>query len=288
MQYPFKKMQSLGNDFVVLDGVCNNIQMTPSLAKRMADRHFGIGCDQILIAQRAESDATNINGGASGFMYRIFNSDGSEVGQCGNGARCFARFLIDQGLTNEREIHVETQTRPMVLYVNEDGSVTVNMGCPLFEPEQVPFDAPTESVSEKHTYSLNVGGRDLDVFVLSVGNPHCVYSVEDVTTDDVLELGPLIQSHDRFPENVNAGFMQIVSKNHIRLRVYERGVGETLGCGSGACAAVASGIRAGLLDCEVKVSLSGGDAWVKWEGEENSPIFLTGPAHTVFSGTFDV
>ena len=274
MRLKFTKMQSLGNDFVVLDGVTNSISMTPQIAQHLADRHFGIGCDQILIAETdPEVD----------FRFRIFNQDGSEVEQCGNGARCFARFLYDSGLTRLRQIKVQTINTYMELELFDDGHVKVNMGQPVFVPEQIPFTASPESL----VYPLNVDEQTIEISALSMGNPHSVYVVDNVDTAPVLSLGPEIEQHASFPSGVNAGFMQVVSRQHIRLRVYERGVGETLGCGSGACAAVVAGIQRGLLDNIVTVSLPGGDAQVEWQGE-NHPVYLAGSAHHVFSGEIEL
>jgi len=275
MRYQFTKMQSLGNDFVMLNGVSHKIEMSAAVAKKIADRHFGIGCDQILIAEPA---ATH-----SGFRLRIFNSDGSEAGQCGNGARCFARYLRDQGLTVESIISVKTATRSMILKINDDETVSVEMGEPVFEPKAIPFIADEESI----LYPLETDAGMFEISAVSVGNPHAVQRVEDVKTTDVENLGQIIQSHGRFPERVNAGFMQIISRREIRLRVYERGAGETLGCGSGACAAVVSGIRMGVLDSEVVVSLPGGEATVRWSAP-HEPVYLTGSALKVFEGIIDI
>ncbi|MBX2868960.1 MAG: diaminopimelate epimerase [Acidiferrobacterales bacterium] len=270
MRLKFTKMQSLGNDFVILDGVTDPISMTAQIAQYLADRHFGIGCDQILIA---ESDPE------VDFRFRIFNQDGTEVEQCGNGARCFARFLYDSGLTALRHINVRTINTHMELELLDDGQVKVNMGNPVFTPEMIPFNAAAESI----VYPLDVDRTAIEISAISMGNPHAVYVVDDVDAAPVLEMGPKIEQHSDFPSGANAGFMQVVTRNHIRLRVFERGVGETLGCGSGACAAVVAGIRRGLLDPIVMVSLPGGDAQVKWQGEDQ-PVYLIGSAHHVFSG----
>ncbi|NKB75577.1 MAG: diaminopimelate epimerase [Gammaproteobacteria bacterium] len=282
MRYPFTKMQSLGNDFVVLNGVSNTIVMSKALAEKLADRHFGIGCDQILLAQNADHNK-------SGFRYRIFNRDGSEVGQCGNGARCFARFLVDEGLTTDRVIPVYTSTTSMMLCLNDDDTVTVDMGKPVFMPSDIPFDAPKASTR----YSLQTDLGIIEIASLAVGNPHSVCVVDNVENADVENLGPIIECHERFPERVNVGFMEVLSRNHIRLRVHERGAGETLGCGSGASAAVVSGILMGMLDSEVTVSLPGGDSKVRWNGVDSKSgvrhsIYLTGSAETVFKGTIEL
>jgi len=275
MRYQFTKMQSLGNDFVMLNGISHKIEMSAAIAKKIADRHFGIGCDQILIA---EPTATN-----SGFQLRIFNSDGSEAGQCGNGVRCFARYLRDQGLTVEPIISVKTATRSMVLEINDNETVSVEMGRPVFEPKAIPFIAEEESI----LYPLEINAGTFEISAVSIGNPHAFQLVEDVDTTDVGNLGGMIESHGRFPERVNAGFMQVISRREIRLRVYERGAGETLGCGSGACAAVVSGIRMGTLDSEVIVSLPGGEATVRWNAPHES-VYLIGSALKVFEGVIEI
>jgi len=274
MHLKFTKMQSLGNDFVVLDGVNNSISITPDIAKYLADRHFGIGCDQILMAEASES---------SDFRFRIFNQDGSEVEQCGNGARCLAVFLRDSGLTDKRTIKVQTINTFMELDILDTGDVSVNMGVPELTPKNIPFLADAESIG----YNIDVAGQSLDISAVSMGNPHSVCIVDDVDAAPVLSLGSAIEQHDAFPAKVNAGFMQIISPQQIRLRVFERGVGETLGCGSGACAAVVAGVLRKQLDSSVTVSLPGGDALVQWQGPGN-PVFLSGPAHHVFSGQIEV
>lgn len=274
MQLDFTKMQSLGNDFVVLDGVSRRMPISADVVRLLADRHFGVGCDQILLAEKGQ---------AADFRFRIFNRDGSEVEQCGNGARCFARFLRDNGLTDQDIISVETMGTRMQLRILDDGDVSVDMGLPEFLPERIPFqaDMPAER------YQLAVGGEVLDVSVLALGNPHAVILVDDVDSVPVDRLGPLIEHHPRFPSRINAGFCEIVSRDRIRLRVHERGVGETLGCGSGACAAVVAGIRLGLLDPDVSVRLPGGQARVRWEGSGN-PVHLIGSASTVFTGVIAI
>jgi len=267
-------MQSLGNDFVVLDGVTRRIEMSAMLAQRLADRHFGIGCDQILLAEAADD---------ADFRFRIFNQDGSEVEQCGNGARCFARFLLDRALTEQRSISVRTLNTFMTLAIQDNGDVQVNMGAPVFEPALIPLLAEAEALQ----YPIGVNSGTVQISALSMGNPHAVMIVDDVEKYPVLEIGAEIERHPSFPARVNAGFMQVVDRQRVRLRVFERGAGETLGCGSGACAAMVAGHRLGILDQEVVVSLPGGEARVSWKGE-GSPVLLTGPAHTVFCGKIDL
>ncbi len=276
MNLNFTKMQSLGNDFVVIDAVNQSFDMTKDLAAQLANRQLGIGCDQILLAERATSLKAD-------FKFRIFNADGSEVSQCGNGARCLGLFIHDQALSDSMHIRLETLNNPMMLLLREDGTVTVEMGVPEFEPARIPFLAEKRLSS----YHISVGDSEVDIVVLAIGNPHAVQIVADIHKADADLLGPLIESHQRFPERVNAGFMQILSPTHIRLRVYERGVGETLACGSGACAAVVAGISLGHLQHCVTVSLPGGDVDVAWEGE-NRQVMLSGPAHTVFKGSIHI
>jgi len=276
MLLKFTKMHGAGNDFVVLDGVRQHIELSPEQLRLLADRHFGVGCDQILLvekAQRLEAD----------FRYRIFNADGGEVEQCGNGARCFVRFVHDQKLTPKREIVVETKSGLISPRLEEDGRVTVNMGAPIFDAALIPFDGGSGTVSEP----LEVAGETLQISALSMGNPHAVQVVADVERAPVEKLGPLIEHHPRFPRRVNAGFMQVMDRQHIRLRVYERGSGETLSCGTGACAAVVAGIRRGLLDCPVNVATRGGTLAIAWAGE-GQPVLMTGPAITVFAGEINL
>ena len=276
MQVPFTKMQGAGNDFVVLDGVTRAIELTPERVRRLADRRFGVGCDQVLLVERAtRADAD--------FRYRIFNADGGEVEQCGNGARCFARFVRDKGLTSKGEIAAETLAGVIYPRIEPDGQVTVNMGVPRFEPAEVPFEAPARAA----VYDLEVGGARVEVSVLSMGNPHAVQIVPDVDAAPVTTQGPQIERHPRFPRRVNAGFMQVLDRAHIRLRVYERGVGETLACGTGACAAVVAGRQLGLLDDTVAVRLPGGVLHIAWAGV-GQPVWMTGPAVAVFDGTIDL
>ncbi|HHP0472610.1 TPA: diaminopimelate epimerase [Vibrio harveyi] len=272
MHFHFSKMHGLGNDFMVVDCITQNVFFSQDLIRRLADRHTGVGFDQLLVVEAPYDPETD-------FHYRIFNADGSEVEQCGNGARCFARFVRLKGLTNKYSISVSTKKGKMILDVEDDGEVTVNMGVPEFEPNKIPFKAK----QKEKTYIMRAGDKTLFCGAVSMGNPHVVTVVDDVDTAEVETLGPLLESHERFPERVNAGFMQVVNRNHIRLRVYERGVGETQACGSGACGAVAVGILQGLLDENVKVSLPGGDLRISWQGP-GKPLFMTGPATHVFDG----
>jgi diaminopimelate epimerase len=269
-------MHGLGNDFVVFDAISQPVSLSPELIRRIADRRFGIGCDQVLVvspSSRADVD----------FRYRIYNSDGGEVEQCGNGARCFARFVRDKGLTDKDEIAVETSAGVIYPRIQSDNDVLVNMGVPRFEPKDIPFDAEVC----KTTYEIDLDGEPVTVGVVSMGNPHAVQVVTDIDTAPVLEQGPLFQHHRRFPQRVNAGFMQILNRKHIRLRVFERGVGETLACGTGACAAVVVGRQMGLLDGRVMVELPGGRLNITWEGE-GQPVYMTGPAVSVFDGEIDL
>ncbi|HCZ9682374.1 TPA: diaminopimelate epimerase [Vibrio parahaemolyticus] len=272
MHFHFSKMHGLGNDFMVVDCITQNVFFSQDLIRRLADRHTGVGFDQLLVVEAPYDPETD-------FHYRIFNADGSEVEQCGNGARCFARFVRLKGLTNKYSISVSTKKGKMILDVEDDGEVTVNMGVPEFEPNKIPFKAK----QKEKTYIMRAGDKTLFCGAVSMGNPHVVTVVDDVDTADVDTLGPLLESHERFPERVNAGFMQVVSRDHISLRVYERGAGETQACGSGACGAVAVGILQGLLDESVKVSLPGGELHISWQGP-GKPLFMTGPATHVFDG----
>lgn len=276
MLLKFTKMHGAGNDFVVLDGIRQRISLSREQLRLLADRHFGVGCDQILLVEKAHDISAD-------FRYRIFNADGGEVEQCGNGARCFVRFVHDQKLTSKPEIVVETHNGLIRPRLEEDGRVTVNMGAPVFDPVRLPFTGGTGGVSEP----LIVEGVTLNISALSMGNPHAVQIVEDIETAEVDKIGPLIERHIRFPKRVNAGFMQIMDRQHVRLRVYERGSGETLSCGTGACAAVVSGIRRGLLDSSVCVATHGGTLNITWNGEE-SPVLMTGPAISVFSGEINL
>jgi len=280
MKLRFTKMQGAGNDFVVFDGISQHVELGPELAKRIADRHFGIGCDQILLVERPQ------NAGAD-FRYRIWNSDGGEVEQCGNGARCFVRFVRDQGLTNKDEICVETRAGLITPRLEPDGQVTVNMGAPIFEPARIPFQGESDSALQP----LEVGGRTLQITAVSMGNPHAVQVVADLDAAPVATQGPLIERHSRFPNRVNAGYLQVIDHRRIRLRVWERGTGETLACGTGACAAVVAGIRRGLLDPVVEVEMRGGRLTVRWAGKENDlncVVWMTGPAVTVYEGEISI
>ncbi len=272
MHFHFSKMHGLGNDFMVVDCITQNVFFSQDLIRRLADRHTGVGFDQLLVVEAPYDPETD-------FHYRIFNADGSEVEQCGNGARCFARFVRLKGLTNKYSISVSTKKGKMILNVEDDDEVTVNMGVPEFEPNKIPFKAK----QKEKTYIMRAGDSTLFCGAVSMGNPHVVTVVDDVDTADVDTLGPLLESHERFPERVNAGFMQVVDRNNIRLRVYERGAGETQACGSGACGAVAVGILQGLLDENVKVSLPGGELNISWQGP-GKPLFMTGPTTHVFDG----
>jgi len=252
------------------------LQLTPGQVRAMADRRLGIGCDQVLVVENARTPDTD-------FYYRIFNADGGEVEQCGNGARCFVRFVRDNKLTAKSRIRVGTLGGVIEPALEADGQVTVDMGAPIFEPRLIPF-----LVSERAlTYAFEINGKSIIINVLSMGNPHAVQIVTDIEQTPVASDGPAIESHSRFPKRVNAGFMQIVNRSHIRLRVYERGAGETLACGTGACAAVVAGIQRGLLDAQVRVSTRGGDLGISWAGE-GKPVLMSGPAVSVFEGEIDV
>jgi diaminopimelate epimerase len=269
-------MHGLGNDFVVLDGVRQPVSLTPEQLCYLADRHFGVGCDQILLVEKPTQPGVD-------FRYRIFNADGGEVEQCGNGARCFVRFVHEQGLTDKREIRVETLKGLIAPRLEGDGNVTVDMGVPRFLPADIPFLADDDVI----IHLLDVADETLETSVVSMGNPHAVQVVDSVDTAPVGEHGPLIERHPRFPQRVNAGFMQIVDRHAIKLRVYERGSGETMACGTGACAAVVAGIRRGLLDSPVRVTTRGGDLSIAWGGSDR-PVLMTGPAVTVFTGEIEL
>jgi diaminopimelate epimerase len=271
MKLKFTKMHGIGNDFMVIDGITQNFALTPEQIRQLAHRNFGIGFDQLLLVE-----SSNI----ADFKYRIFNADGSEVSQCGNGARCFVRFVHDTHLTDKREINVETASGIITLTLEENGRVTVNMGAPRFTPKDIPFIAD----AAVNNYSLTVGNEHLNIFAVSMGNPHAVLVVDNIDTAPVATLGCQIEHHSRFPERVNVGFMQIIDAHHIKLRVFERGSGETLACGTGACAAVAAGIQSGLLQSPVTVSARGGELLITWQGG-SSPVMMTGPAEPVFTGT---
>ena len=272
----FTKMHGQGNDFVVLDGIRHPLTLSAEMVRRLADRHRGVGCDQLLLVEPPRDPAND-------FRYRIFNADGGEVEQCGNGARCFARYVLDEGLTSKREIRVETANGVIKPRIEDNGRVTVDMGAPRFAPADVPFLAE----AEKPVYELRVAGFPVSVSVLSMGNPHAVQRVNDVERAPVTEQGPLIERHPAFPKRVNAGYMQVAARDHILLRVWERGAGETLACGTGACAAVVSGIRLGLLDREVRVTTHGGDLVIRWPAD-GGPVMMTGDAVRVFDGEIDI
>ena len=272
----FTKMHGQGNDFVVLDGVRNAISLAPEQVRRLADRHLGVGCDQLLLVEKPRSPDND-------FRYRIFNADGGEVEQCGNGARCFARFVLEEGLTDKREIRVETAAGVIVPRIEPSGQVTVDMGPPRFDPRVVPFLAESHQLVSE----IRVAGLPVEVSVLSMGNPHAVQVVEDVERAPVATQGPLLERHPSFPQRVNAGYMEVLSRGHVKLRVWERGAGETLACGTGACAAVVAGIRRGLLDREVRVTTRGGDLVIRWPVDEG-PVMMTGDAVRVFDGEIDI
>jgi diaminopimelate epimerase len=276
MRLEFTKMQGLGNDFVVIDAIRQKVHLTPEKIRFLADRHFGVGCDQVLLVESAHQAHAD-------FRYRIFNADGSEVAQCGNGARCFARFVRDQGLSGKDEIQVDTDAGRLVLRHSDADQITVNMGVPRHAPAEIPLEA----VEERYRYPIEVDGRTWSFGAVSMGNPHAVLLVDDVGSAPVDTLGPRLESHALFPERVNVGFMQVMDAHNARLRVFERGSGETLACGSGACAAVVVGIEQGLLLSPVKVELPGGKLSIAWQGR-GFPVFMTGPAVKVFEGVIDL
>ncbi len=287
MKLKFTKMHGAGNDFVVIDGINQDIRFTPEQWKLLGDRRFGVGADQMLLVEKPTEAGCD-------FRYRIFNADGGEVEQCGNGSRAFVKFVAEKGLTSQRSITVQTKAGIIAPRLEDDGSITVDMGAPVLEPARVPFDAENLQGQPQGTdllwpLMLELGGarEEVLVSVVSMGNPHAVQVVDDVDTAPVELSGPLIERHARFPNRVNAGFMQIVDRHHIRLRVFERGVGETLACGTGACAAAVAGIRRGLLDSPVRVDARGGQLSISWAGT-GQPVFLTGPAVTVFEGEIEI
>ena len=283
MKLKFTKMHGAGNDFIVIDATRQTINLTAEQWRQLADRKFGIGADQILVVERPTQAGVD-------FRYRIFNSDGGEVEQCGNGARAFVKFVVEKGLTEQREIRVETMSGIITPRLEDDGRVTVNMGAPVLLPEHVPFDVQglsSRRVSHIDMWPLAVEGQIIEVATLSMGNPHAVQWVNDVDAAPVGELGPLIEHHARFPRRVNAGFMQVVNRNHIRLRVFERGSGETLACGTGACVVVVAGILHGDLDSPVLVDTRGGQLSIGWQGTD-APVMLTGPAVSVFEGSCEI
>jgi diaminopimelate epimerase len=276
MLLQFTKMHGTGNDFVVIDLISQHCKLRSRDIRTLADRHFGIGCDQVLLVEPPQNPQVD-------FRYRIYNADGEEVEQCGNGARCFARFVREKRLTSKKVITVETSSGVITLRVLPNHDVEVNMGMPEFEPAKIPFRAPARAAS----YTLRVDDRALEIGAVSMGNPHAVMRVNSVSRAEVDTLGPLVESHPDFPKRVNAGFMQVVSEHEIKLRVYERGVGETLACGTGACAAVAYGVSRGWLRDSVTVALPGGKLSVAWAGE-GQPIMMTGPTAIVFDGTIKI
>ena len=277
MKLKFSKMHGLGNDFLVLDGVRQQVSLSTEQIRALGDRHRGVGFDQMLLVEPAQTSGAD-------FRYRIFNADGSEVEQCGNGARCFVRFVHDQGLTEKSAIVVETKRGIIHPRLEADGLVTVDMGQPRFAPEEIPFVSDTDAPEQPLVLE---DGTTLTIGAVSMGNPHAVTVVADSEAAPVAVQGPQIENHARFPQRVNAGFMQVLDRHNIRLRVYERGAGETLACGTGACAAVVSGIRRGLLDSPVRVQTHGGDLNIAWAGI-GQPVIMTGPAVTVFTGEIEL
>jgi len=283
MKLKFTKMHGAGNDFIVIDAVRQSVNLTSDQCRQLADRRFGVGADQILVVERPTQAGVD-------FRYRIFNSDGGEVEQCGNGARAFVKFVVEKGLSEQREIRVETMSGLISPRLEDDGQVTVDMGAPVLEPQRVPFD--TEGLQSHpegglSLWPLMIDDHPIHIAVLSMGNPHAVQWVEDVDSAPVSDYGPAIEHHPRFARRVNAGFMQVVDRHLIKLRVYERGAGETLACGTGACAAVVAGILRGDLDSPVAVETRGGRLTIAWLGG-NAPVFLTGPAVSVFEGSLDI
>ena len=284
MKLRFTKMQGAGNDFVVLDATRTPIELTPAQVQRLGDRRFGVGADQILVVEKTDTPGVD-------FRYRIYNGfSGDEVEHCGNGARCFVRYVRERGLTDKTTVRVETVNNRLELHWQADGRVTVDMNAPVFELAQVPFDAmglAPRDVNGFGLWPIDVAGQRIDVAVLSMGNPHAVLRVDDIDTAPVTTLGPAIECHARFPRRVNAGFMQVRSRSEIALRVYERGAGETLACGTGACAAVVAGIRLGWLGAKVEVHTRGGVLSIEWQGG-TSPVLMTGPAETVYEGEIEL
>ena len=272
MDIKFTKMHGLGNDFVVIDAINQDISLDAKQVQFLADRHFGIGCDQLLLVEKSNSKDAD-------FRYRIFNNDGGEVEQCGNGARCFAKFVQDEGLTDKTVIPVITSNGLIVLRLNPNGDVTVDMGSPILTPKDIPFQAQ----QTQSTYDLVIDGEKITFSAISMGNPHAVILVDDVTDTEVERLGKALQANEHFPNSVNVGFMQVISSSQVKLRVYERGVGETQACGSGACAAVVAGRLQGLLEDTVETQLLGGNMSIHWAGDQN-PVMMTGSASTVFKG----
>ncbi|OFA08176.1 diaminopimelate epimerase [Duganella phyllosphaerae] len=287
MKLKFTKMHGAGNDFVVIDGINQHIDFTPAQWQLLGDRRFGVGADQILLVEKPTQPGCD-------FRYRIFNADGGEVEQCGNGSRAFVKFVAEKGLTDQRSITVETKAGVIAPRLEPDGSITVDMGAPVLETAKVPFDADglqgqAQAQDTLWPLLLELGGARETVWIsaVSMGNPHAVQIVDDVETAPVELTGPLIEHHLRFPNRVNAGFMQVIDRQHVKLRVFERGVGETLACGTGACAAAVAGIRRGVLDSPVRVDARGGQLSISWAGE-GEPVLLTGPAVTVFEGEIEI
>ncbi|MCF8163280.1 MAG: diaminopimelate epimerase [Sulfuritalea sp.] len=283
MKLKFTKMHGAGNDFIVIDAINQTVNLTPDQWHLIADRRFGIGADQMLVVEKPTTPDVD-------FRYRIFNSDGGEVEQCGNGARAFVKFVVDKGLTDRREIRVETMSGIITPRLEDDGRITVDMGPPIFDAKNVPFDSNGLTSNKEHAASvwpLDVNGKLISTVVLSMGNPHAVQIVRDVDQAPVTTDGPAIENHPRFPNRVNAGFMQIIDRQHVKLRVFERGAGETLACGTGACAAVVAGIQLGQLDSPVGVSTRGGELVIEWQGGDHA-VMLTGPAVSVFEGSIDI
>jgi diaminopimelate epimerase len=289
MRLRFTKMQGAGNDFVVLDATRAPVELSAAQVRALADRRFGIGADQVLVVGTGPAPGID-------FSYRIFNASGEEVEHCGNGARCFLRYVRERGLAAQRVVRVQTVNRLLELRERDDGRVSVDMGAPEFEPARVPFDprgligrGPAAPQFALWPLALS-GGGEVEVAVLSMGNPHAVQRVDDVDTAPVGRVGPLVETHPRFPQRVNAGFLQVLARSHVRLRVFERGAGETLACGTGACAAVVAGIRLGWLDPEVEVDTRGGRLTIAWDGARDlaAPVLMTGPAQTVFEGEIEL
>jgi diaminopimelate epimerase len=284
MKLKFTKMHGAGNDFIVIDAINQKIDFTPAQWQRLGDRRFGIGADQILVVQQADTPDCD-------FRYRIFNQDGGEVEQCGNGSRAFVKFVTEKGLTDKSAIRVQTMKGIITPRIEADGAITVDMGAPCWAPADLPFDAtglvPVVAGDDSLFELALDGGANVLLSIISMGNPHAVQVVDDVDKAPVATVGPAVEAHPRFARKVNAGFMQIVDRHHIRLRVYERGAGETLACGTGSCAAVVAGIRRGLLDSPVRVSARGGELSIAWAGG-NTPVFLSGPAVTVFEGEITI
>lgn len=276
MRIRFTKMHGLGNDFVVIDGISQAPPLDPSSIRRLSDRHFGVGCDQVLVVERPKSAEAD-------FRYRIFNSDGGEVAQCGNGARCFAKFVREKNLSSKSWIRVETLRAVLSLEFASDDEVEVDMGIPVHSPNEIPLQMPEAAPS----YRLDLDGEAIDFAAVSMGNPHLVMEVKDVARAPVEKLGPRLESHPLFPERVNVGFLEVVDAHWGKLRVFERGAGETLACGSGACAAAVTGIERGVFESPVKISLPGGDLVIRWEGRGTS-VMMRGPATTVFEGEIEL